>query len=159
MAVATAQVETRRTLRFENFDEMLAEVERLHSTPHRALGNWTLGQALGHLGRAMIGSVDGEPFRVPLHLKIIGRLFIRRRLLNHKFPAGFQLPRSAAKKLIPEPDCSYEEGLATLHEGLDRLKQSDRRIAHPVIGRLNVEQWNRFHLRHAELHLGFFQLE
>ncbi|MBX9787841.1 MAG: DUF1569 domain-containing protein [Pirellulales bacterium] len=31
-----------------------------------------------------------------------------------------------------------------------------RRVPHPVIGRLSVDQWNRFHLRHAELHLSFF---
>ena len=27
---------------------------------------------------------------------------------------------------------------------------------HPVIGRLSAAQWNKFHLRHAELHLSFF---
>ncbi len=26
---------------------------------------------------------------------------------------------------------------------------------HPVFGAMNVEQWNQFHLRHAEMHLSF----
>ena len=30
-----------------------------------------------------------------------------------------------------------------------------QRVAHPVLGSMNAAQWELFHLRHAELHLGF----
>jgi len=28
-------------------------------------------------------------------------------------------------------------------------------VSHPLFGKLSREEWNRFHLRHAELHMSF----
>jgi hypothetical protein len=51
--VDTAKVANRRSLRFESIDHVLAEVDRLAESRRagrlKRLGNWTLGQALGHL--------------------------------------------------------------------------------------------------------------
>lgn len=144
----------RRNLRFRNFDEVLAEAERLHLAGCRPLGNWSLGQTLGHLGRAMHGSIDGPPFNIPWYLKIIGRIFFRYWMLHVRFPAGFRLPRRAEEKLVPPP-ISFEDGLATLRSGIERLGRETRRVPHPLIGSLSPAQWNLLHLRHAELHLSF----
>jgi hypothetical protein len=154
-AVDTRQVRGRRKLRFHSFDEVLADAARLRDTPHRQIGNWTLGMVLKHLGNGMIGCVDGKPFNVNWKIKLIGPIVLRPILLYVRFPAGFRLPRRAAEVLIPSTDVPYEEGLAQLQAGLARMAETNQRIAHPVIGRLNVRQWNKFHLRHAELHLSF----
>lgn len=153
---ASAAKPARRRLHFDNFDQVVAEIERLHAAPYRTSGNWTLPVAVGHLGQAMIGSVDGKPFQVPLWIKIIGRLYFRRKLVKGPFPSGFKLPRSAEAKLVPRADLTYEEGMARLRAGIERLGETTQRCPHPVAGTLSVEQWNQLHLRHAELHLGFF---
>ena len=153
--VETRQVQGRRKLRFHSFEDVLADAERLRSIPHRQLGNWTLGMVLKHLGNGMIGCVDGKPFTVNWKMKVIGPILLRPILLHVKFPSGFKLPRRAAEVLIPSTDVPYEEGLAQFHAGLARMRETEQRIAHPVIGRLNARQWNKFHLRHAELHLSF----
>ncbi|MBX9791670.1 MAG: DUF1569 domain-containing protein [Pirellulales bacterium] len=153
--VDSRQVQGRRKLRFGSFDEVLADAAGLHETPHRQIGNWTLGMVLKHLGNGMIGSVDGKPFPVNRKMKLLGPLVLRPYLLYVRFPSGFKLPRRAAEVLVPSTDVPYDEGLAQFHAGLARMAETDQRIAHPVIGRLNAAQWNRFHLRHAELHLSF----
>ncbi|MGD9649133.1 MAG: DUF1569 domain-containing protein [Pirellulales bacterium] len=153
--VDTRRAQGRRKLRFHSFDEVLADAAHLRDTPHRQLGNWTLGMALKHLGNGMIGCVDGKPFQVNWKMKVLGPILLRPILLYVRFPAGFRLPRRAAEVLIPSGDVPYEEGLAQFQAGLARMAETDQRIAHPVIGRLNVRQWNKFHLRHAELHLSF----
>lgn len=45
--------------------------------------------------------------------------------------------------------------MASLRQAIGRLKTETKRGAHPVIGRLNAAEWDQFHLRHAEMHLGF----
>ena len=51
--VDTGKVPGRRPLRFESIDQVLAEVDRLVEAERagqlKRLGNWTLGQVLGHL--------------------------------------------------------------------------------------------------------------
>jgi Protein of unknown function (DUF1569) len=146
----------RRKLRYRSFDEVLAEAERLNAGTYHTLGNWTLPRATGHLGQAMLGSVDGTPFFVPWWMKVVGRLYIRRKLLRGPFPSGFKLPRRAEAKLVPQEELSFEEGMRRLSAGIARLGETRQRVPHPVIGRLSVDEWNEFHLRHAELHLSFF---
>lgn len=144
-----------RRLHFNSFPEVLAEVESLHARPHRQLGNWPLPVAVGHLASGMEASIEGGTFPVRWYLKILGPLFIKRRLLNHRFPAGFRLPRAARERLIPRPEIGYEEAYAHLQRAIARLGSETQRGTHPVLGKLTIDEWNRFHLRHAELHLGY----
>src|SRR5207244_91073 len=55
--VDTAKIADRRVLRFDSLDQMLAEVDRLVDAERigrlKRLGNWTLGQTLGHLATWM----------------------------------------------------------------------------------------------------------
>ena len=138
---------------FDNFDQLLAEVHALNARPTRQLGNWSLGQICQHLGIAMHECVEGDKiFTAPLWLRIVGP-WVRPRILKRGLPRGFQIPRGG-ERLIPPP-VAFEDGLAKLQGGLAALKSSQRRAAHPVFGRMNLAEWDQFHLRHAELHLSF----
>ena len=155
MTVDTRRVKGRRTVHYETFDDLLRDAETLAAGEVRSLGNWSLGQTLAHLGKAMSGSVDGEPFDVPWWVKLLGRLYLRRRLINGPFPAGFQLPRGVREKLVVD-HISTEEGMAILREGIERLRSTDKRLpGHPVAGPMTTEDWDRLHLRHAEMHMSF----
>jgi hypothetical protein len=145
----------RRALRFNSLDEMADEVERLAAQPTRSLGNWSLGQALRHLAIAMNYSIDGADFKAPWHVRFVARL-LRRRLLTGGLPAGIRLPAKAARVAIPGAT-STEEGLHEFRCALARLKSESRRSPHLVLGRMTREQWDQFHLRHAELHLSFIE--
>lgn len=156
MAVKSAEVQGRRKLRFRSFDEILADAQRAHAEGYVPLGNWSLGNALKHLGTAMHGSIDGVPFQVPTRVRILGRLIYRPVILYWRFPAGAKLPKSAERALVPAKEIAFEEGLQSLQNGIEHLGRDDRRVPHPVIGKLSVSQWNRFHRQHASLHLSFF---
>jgi hypothetical protein len=146
----------RRKLRFRQLDDILAEAERLNRGPYQIGGSWSLGQSLKHLGLAMMLCVgEGNPFKVPLLVKVVGRTVYRPIMLHWYFPSGFKLPKRAAAVLVPQEPVSYEEGLETMRMGMERMAEDPNRVAHPVIGPLNAAQWNLLHLRHAELHLGY----
>ena len=136
---------------------MLSEVDRLAAAKSvRALGNWTLGQALGHLAAAMDMAVDGATIRPPWIIRLMGPFF-KKQVLKKMRP-GYSLPPGAAKNLVPPASISTEEGLKKFGTALARLKAAPDRAASPFLGRLTQRESDRLQLSHAELHLSFFIL-
>jgi hypothetical protein len=154
MNVNTAKVQGRREVHYESYQDLLAEAEQLLGGDVRTLGNWSLGQVLKHLAETMHASIDGAPYRVGLLRRLVGSCLLRDRFLNHGMSPGFQLPVSAQETLVPAPT-SGEEGLAALRRAIYRLRAETDRAPHPIIGALSAEEWDRCHLRHAELHMSF----
>ena len=76
--VDTAKVAGRRTLRFESIDQMTAEVDRLVEAERagrlRRVGNWTLGQTLGHLATWTEYAYTGAPLKPPFFIRWITAL-------------------------------------------------------------------------------------
>lgn len=154
--INTRRVRGRRRLRFRDFDALLAEVRQLHTAPHRALGNWSLPQIVMHVGQVMHGSIDGSqaPAEFPLPARIVGRLFLRPLLLNVAVPAGIQPPAAVRREFMFD-QAEFDEAFACLETGVQRLGRQGTRVVHPLLGRLSAAQWDKFHLRHAEMHLSF----
>ncbi len=67
---------------------------------------------------------------------------------------GYPLSGEAARILIPE-STETAEGIRELREAVNRLKEEPKRVPRHVLGRFSREQWDRYHQRHAELHLSF----
>src|SRR5438093_1585779 len=82
--VDTGKVTGRRMLRFESIDQVMAEVDRLVEAERTGrlerLGNWTLGQTLGHLATWTEYAYTGAPLKVPFFIKWILR-FRKRKFL------------------------------------------------------------------------------
>jgi hypothetical protein len=144
-------------LRFESIDQMMAEVDRLVEAEHtgrlRRLGNWTLGQTLGHLGTWVDYSFTGVPLKVPFFIKWILRLR-KRRFLHEPMRAGIRIPGVAGGTMATEP-MPLEDGLGRMRRAMDRLAAEAPTLPDPIFGPLNHEEWIAINLRHAELHLGF----
>jgi hypothetical protein len=162
-APAVAQVNTGRVrgcrkLRFETLDEMLADVERLAAAERagtlQRLGNWTLGQALGHLATWGQYAYDGVPIKPPFPIRLILRMR-KKQFLGGSLPWGVKIPRVQGGTLGTEA-ISLDEGLARYRAVTERLRGEPPKHAHAIFGRLAHEEWIALHLRHAELHLGFF---
>jgi len=151
MTVDTKHAPGRRDLHYDSFDELLADAEQLASGPHKTIGNWTYGQILTHLAEGMRSTIDGFAFRAPLPMRIMAKLFMKKRFLSKTLPAGFKTPKE-----FPQPDdVPVDEGLDKLREVIERLKTTDQRAFHPFLGKLTRDESDRFQLRHAELHMSF----
>jgi len=111
-AVDTAKVAERRILRFESIDEVLAEVNRLGEAERagrlKHVGNWTLGQTLGHLAAWVEYAYTGAPLKVPILIRwILRRQDSRRRGRHIGDRAGASGGVFAA---IPERTPASQEG-------------------------------------------------
>jgi hypothetical protein len=154
--VDSTKVTGRRELHFNTLDDILVDANGLAAMPMRPLGNWSVGQATGHLARAMQMSLDGfaDP-RAPLPIRLFLKL-LKKRLLTKGLRPGFKLRGPAAEKSILDRSFSTEQGLNELRTNIDRLKREPQRHPHPAFGVLTRAEWEQLHLRHAELHLSFF---
>jgi hypothetical protein len=154
MPVDTGNVTGRRALQFNSLDEVVAEAERLSDCSDvELLGNWSLGQIFQHLGDAMAMAIDGSDYKPPFFFKIMGPL-MRKGMLNKSMRAGFQLP-PGMHALIPSEDTTTESGFKALRQNAERLKNEELQPRHVVFGKMTREDWNKLHLRHAEMHLSF----
>ena len=159
--VDTGKVAGRRELRFESLDEVLAEVERLAAAERagrlRRLGNWTLGQTLGHLASWAEYSYTGAPLKAPFFVKWFLRLR-KRKFLYGRMGAGVRVPRVEGGTLATEP-VPLDEGLERMRRVLGRLKSEAPTAPNVIFGPLSHDEWVALHCRHAELHLSFLVAE
>ena len=149
----------RRERHFKTIDDALAEAERLAAAEREGRleqrGNWTLGQALGHLATWAGFALDGYPdtLRPPLVVRVIGRL-LRRRILRGPMMSGMRIGRIPGGTVGTDM-LSSDEGLRRFRAQFERLRTTAPTVANPVFGPLTHQQWIDLNLRHAELHLGF----
>jgi hypothetical protein len=154
MKVNTKKVSGRREIRYDSYQDLLNDAERLAVCETQTLGNWSPGQALGHLSRVMEMSIDGSELKAPWLVRVVARLFFRQRFLSGPMPSGFRLPRAAQQVLVPEAQ-DIQTGLAELRRAVGRLHDELDRAPHPVLGELSLDEWDSLHLRHAEMHMSF----
>jgi hypothetical protein len=157
--IETAKVSERRLLRFNSIDEAIAEADRLVGFERKGrlaqLGNWTLGQALNHIGGWAEFSYCQCPLKTPWFIRLI--LWLQKRsFLYGRMPAGVKIPGVQNGTLVTEL-VSLDEGLGRFKHAFQRLKTEEPTHPSPALGKLTHEEAIAINLRHAELHLGFFE--
>ena len=155
------EIREHRKLRFASLNELDAALMRIERAEREgkleALGAWTPGQILNHLGAWIEFGYEGFPRELrppPLALRVLLRLG-RKRFLSRPLPVGFRIPHAPegtyATEVVP-----FEEGMARLRRNLERLMKGEApRVPSPAFGMLTHEEAVQGTLRHAELHLGF----
>ena len=155
--VDTGKVRTRRKLRFDTIDQVLAEVDRLVEAERAGklerLGNWTLGQTLGHLACWAEYAYSGIPMKTPLFIRWILRSR-KQKFIHEPMRAGVKIPGVPGGTLATDP-VPLNEALERLQRVLARLRSEPPTLVHPIFGVLSHDEWIAINLRHAELHLGF----
>src|SRR2546421_5097689 len=158
MEVATGKVAGRRQLKFDTLAAALTDAESLVAAERNArltrLGNWSLGQALGHLAAWSDYSYTGAPMKPPFFIRWILRTQ-KSKFLYSPMRAGLKIPRVAGGTYSIEAMPS-DEGLARLRRAFDRLQREAPTTPNVIFGPLTHEQWIALNLRHADLHLSFF---
>jgi hypothetical protein len=157
-SVDTGKITGRRKLRFESINEMMSEVERLVQAEKagrlQRIGNWTLGQALGHLAVWSEYAYTGSPLKPPFFIKVLLRLR-KQKFLYGPMRAGVKIPGVPGGTLATEP-MPLNEALARLRRVMERLKKEAPTAPNVIFGPLTHDESIALNLRHAELHLGFF---
>lgn len=161
--IDTRKVQDRRRLRFETFDEALADAQQLADAEQRGTlrgtGNWALGQAIGHIAYWACAPFDGYPAmrRPPWFLRLLFPL-LKPKFLNKGLPAGARIPGTDMGTFGVEP-IETQQALANLRAAFSRLATQTPTLANPIFGTMSHDDWIKLNLRHAELHQSFFHPE
>ena len=154
MSVNTKTVEGRRELRFNSFDDLLADAEQLASGEVQTLGNWSLAQIFTHLAAGINSTIDGSSFSAPFFMRLMGPL-MKKKFVYGGIPPGFKIPKEAEAQFLPPDEAETEAALAELRKAIERLQSAEKLAPHPLFGKLTKEEAVQFQFRHAEMHLSF----
>jgi hypothetical protein len=161
--INTRRVRDRRKLRFETFADVVQDVDRLAEAEKkgtlRATGNWSLGQAIGHLAAWARYPLEGYPLmpRPPWFVRLLIPLMASG-FIGKRMPAGVRIGNVEGGTFSAEP-METEPAIRQLHDALRRLNKQAPTIPNPMLGELTHQEWIMLNLRHAELHLSFFHRE
>jgi hypothetical protein len=140
----------RRTLRYGNLDEIMADVDRL-AAGHMTVGQWSLAQICRHLATTMRRTVDlpATPYDASMW---VGQDQKQKFFESGLVPEGIPtLP-----PLVPlEARCEADE-VEGLRQAIAYYKGSPGPNApHIFFGFMSREEWDHFHGIHAAHHLSF----
>lgn len=155
--VDTSKVAGRRNLRFESIDQALAETDRLAAADRagrlKSIGNWTLGQTLGHIAAWIEFGYAGFPLKVPFFIRWFVRLQ-KRKFLYGAMRLGVKIPGVDGGTLAIAP-MPLDEALDRFRRAMGRLKAEPPTFPSPMLGPLTHDEAIAINLRHTELHFGF----
>jgi hypothetical protein len=142
-----------RTLNFASFDEVIAEVNRLHSIGYTKAGQWDLAQVCDHLGYFMEAGLEGAKFKVPwLIKKLFGKMVLNRMLRDKAMPRGKFTPH----KPLPPSGQDEAAAIARFLRTLQRFaSHPGEYVESPFFGHVPPEQCRELQLIHCRHHLGF----
>jgi len=144
----------RREVDSRSFDEVMADIESLaRSRKCARVGNWDLGQTVGHLARSVSSSIDGFPSKAPwLMRKLFKRMALKQVMGTRKIPQGFKVKG----QIVPEPGIDVGRMAGELKGAFERFEKHAGEFApHPFFEKLDKDRWRQLHLIHCAHHLSF----
>lgn len=149
----------KRPLKFQSFDDLFAEIDRLIELGYVSQGNWNLAQTCGHLENWMRYPVDGFPVP-PIWLRPIFwmmKVTIGQRMKRKILAEGFKGGVPTAPESVPSLDAQSDQQAASQFR-----ETANRVLAHqgnlnpsPLFGPMDLETLKTVTLLHAEHHLGY----
>ena len=159
--VNTKHVTERRAVRFNTFDDAIADARRCAEADRagtlRRTGNWTAGQTFGHLAWWIDGAFDGYEVQPPWFVRVICRA-LKGVLLKRPVGPGMRLP-GAPEGTYGVEKLSTEDGLARFVAAAQRLDRESPQRPNPARGPRTHAQGKNINRRHADLHLSFLHPE
>jgi hypothetical protein len=143
-----------RKLHYRGYEMIVDDAERIAAASHGTLGQWSFAQILDHLARSFEASIDGIASQRSWPSRMLAGL-CKGRYLNRTHSGGRPFMDGDPSKLAPDADCELEQALEGLRVAARRCDNQKQRGQHPLLGRLDRLSWDRYNLRHAELHMSF----
>jgi hypothetical protein len=146
----------RAELHFDSYEQLLADVQNLHTTGWEKCGQWSLAMICDHLTRWTTGMVDGGNLpSVPRPMHWIVRIVIHFMAKRRKYP---NIKFHAPGGLKPAADAVEPTAIAEFTTAIARLQQLNGTVVQTVpFGPLPANDFKSLALLHAARHLSFLK--
>jgi hypothetical protein len=159
MSINTKRVK-RREVRYETLDDAVADMNELAALERdnklEQLGNWSLGQAIGHVATWAEFAFEPNPLPSPPWFVRMLMPLLRSRFLNKGMPAGVAIPGVEGGTIGTEPMPTFA-AIERFTAVAERLKREAPTQPSPAFGMMSKSDGTKLQLRHAELHMSFFK--
>tara|TARA_R110002049_G_scaffold4601_2_gene31726 strand:- start:12278 stop:12757 length:480 start_codon:yes stop_codon:yes gene_type:complete len=150
-----------RTQAFENFDQVIEQVQQRLNDGYTQMGKWNLAQCCEHLSEWMRYAMEGYP-KSPLPIRVMVGLLkatMGRRLLANALKDGFKDGLPTIPQSVAAPDKSTDaDAVRRLADMIERLKSYRGPIQpSPLYGPLEHDELMQLHLVHCAHHLKFLK--
>lgn len=149
----------RRSVVFENLDEVAGDARSLLANGYTTGGNWNLAQVCGHLNDWMRFPMDGYPrASAPIRALLwLMKVTMGRKQLQRILAEGFSAKTPTMPQTVHAADAiSDAAAVEQFLETIQRFKNFEGLpAASPVFGELSPEEALRLQLRHCAHHLSF----
>jgi hypothetical protein len=144
----------RRKLDFQNFDEVMADLDKL-SAGYRQNKNWSLGKVCSHLSIFFEGCMHGFTGPKPgFFMRLIAPLMVWWMIRTRSMPENVKVPDELLPKNEAEDAAEVERLKRVIREFegfTGKLHES------PFAGDLSKETWRAIHFIHCAHHLSFLE--
>lgn len=147
---------TRRTLHFDNLDQLLAEAEAFTDAA-TVTGNWTPAQIIHHVAFGIKMLNHGIDLKVPLPMKLFGRTMKMFGMHTKPMKPGINPPAKIAAAFAPPQDVTLEQAKQFLREEVGFANENGMNHPSPLFGQMSPQDCIQMNCRHAEMHFGFIQ--
>ncbi len=149
----------RRSLTFDNLDQVKQEIDRLLAGGYTKTGNWNLSQVCGHLHDWMRFAMDGYPQApAPIRLMLwLMKVTTGRRQFESVLKNGFKDRLPTMPQTVPDADrASDAESVKQLTDTINRFQtHSGPIVASPLFGPVTRDEALKLQLAHCAHHLSF----
>jgi hypothetical protein len=159
LSCSSSEVKIVNEVRFQNLNEVLAEVERLEKSKEiLTTGAWDVSQIMQHCAQSIDFSLTGFPIVKPyLFRKTIGKLvssyFLSKGTMSH----NLNDPIPGAPELVSSTD--FKKGLAILKKSIHSFWEYKGELKmHFVYGEASREDYEKFHAMHIANHFSALQI-
>jgi len=141
---------TRRPIKYDSAEEVIADLQHLRSVPLARVGNWSLEQACWHLSFALNYFMSPGPHPTP-NTPPEARENLKRILAGGQIPNGIRSPDQA----VPPAQCS-PQAVDDFIRALRRLQTFEGPFApHRLFGVLTLDEGQQLALIHSAHHLSY----
>ena len=141
----------RRTVRFDSFDEVMPDVERLQQG-HTTVGNWSLAQICRHLSTVLRRVVDMPASTPHDPSQWVGEERKREVLESGLLPEGLPGPPD----IMPVQTLGEPEEVEGLRQAIAYYRASaGPAIPHRIFGPMTKAEWDELQRIHCAHHLSF----
>ena len=142
----------RRELEFDDFDEVIADIEALQQGGYERVGEVGLGRTCEILSEAIDQSLRGAGTKDSWIQRLVAQYCLRRALKQRRMPDCFHLPQELESH---QPDEEYPDAVGKYKTMIQRLRSTYEYPPHPTYGKLAPDVWEQMHLMHAAHRLSY----
>jgi len=151
----------RRSLQFDRMEQIMEDVDRLHTAGYTAHGKWDLSQICEHLADWMSFPLDGFP-RTPIAIGILlslvrtfrGRMLLDQILQSGTMKSNAPTVQTTVHGTNPDARAATERLRSTIQRVMDH---QDRIHPSPLFGEMTKDELIGLQLAHCAHHLSFLE--